>query len=137
MDDLHDLRVFAIIAWIQLPTVMYGGYALLGLLNRGDEPLTPFQLANFRAGHAHAGVLTLMSLLYNVFLSQTSLSMTAKVIASVVLFVGVLLQSGGFFVHMARGKPGQRSIGTTMTTAGALLLAGASLFLAYALIAEW
>jgi hypothetical protein len=133
---MYDLRVFAIIAWIQLPTVMYGGYALLGLLNRSDS-MTPFQLSMFRAGHAHAGVLTLMSLLYNVFLSQTSLSMTVKVIASTVLFVGVLAQSGGFFVHMARGAPGQRSIGTTITTTGAVLLAGASLFLAWALIARW
>ena len=136
MSDLDDLRVFAIIAWIQLPTVMYGGYALLGLLSRG-EPMTPFQLSNFRAGHAHAGVLTLLSLLYYVFLSQTTLSTTAKVVASIVLLVGIMLQSGGFFVHMARGQPGQRSIGTTLTTAGALLLAGASLFLAYALIFEW
>ncbi len=135
MDGLHDLRVFAIISWIQLPTVMYGGYALLGLINRG-EPMTPFQLSNFRAGHAHAGVLTLLSLLYNIFLSQTSLSMTAKVIASLVLLVGVLAQSGGFFVHMARGNPGKRSIGITITTAGAALLVGASLFLAYALTFE-
>lgn len=136
MDNLQDLRVFAIIAWIQLPTVMYGGYALLGMLNRG-EPASPFQLANFRAGHAHAGVLTLLSLLYYLFLSQTDLSATTMVIASIVLLAGVLLQSGGFFVHMARGGPGQRSIGTTVTTAGAVLLAGASLFLAWALIFRW
>lgn len=133
---MDDLRLFAIIAWIQLPTVMYGGYALLGLLNR-DDRMTPFQLSNFRAGHAHAGVLTLLSLLYNIFLDQTSFSMTAKVIASVVLLVGVLAQSGGFFVHMARGEPGQRSIGTTITTVGGVLLVGASLFLAYALITMW
>ncbi len=136
MDDLRDLRVFAIIAFIQLPTVMYGGYALLGLLNR-REAMTPFQLSMFRAGHAHAGVLVLMSLLYNVFLSQTSLSMTVKVIASIVVLVGALAQSGGFFVHMMRGAPGQRSIGTTITTVGAVLLGGASLFLAYGLIFEW
>jgi hypothetical protein len=36
---LHNLRIFSIIAWIALPTVMYGGYALLGLLTRGG--LTP------------------------------------------------------------------------------------------------
>lgn len=136
MDDLRDLRVFAIIAFIQLPTVMYGGYALLGLINRRDA-MTPFQLSMFRAGHAHAGVLTLLALLYNVFLSQTSLSMTAKVIASIVILVGGLAQSGGFFVHMMRGEPGQRSIGTTITTVGAVLLAGACLFLAYTLIFEW
>ncbi len=132
---MRDTRMFAIIAWIQLPTVMYGGYALLQLLNRG-EPMTEFQRTYFRAGHAHAGVLTLMSLLYNVFLNQTGLSRKPKQIASSALLAGTLLQSGGFFVHMARGKPGERSIGTTITTMGATVLAGASLFLAWALRAK-
>lgn len=136
MDALQDLRVFAIIAWIQLPTVMYGGYALLAMLTRG-QPMTDFQKSNFRAGHAHAGVLTLLSLLYNIFLSQTDLSMTVKVIASIVLLVGVLLQSAGFFVHMARGEPGKRSIGTTVTTVGAVILIVSNLFLAWALAFRW
>ncbi len=136
MDDLRDLRVFFIIAWIQLPTVMYGGYALLGLLTRG-ESMTDFQRTYFRAGHAHAGVLLLMSLLYYIFLSQTDLSMPMKVTASIAVIAGALLQSGGFFVHMARGEPGQRSIGTTITTIGAVILVVGSLFLAWALSFRW
>lgn len=59
---MHTLRPFSIIAWIALPTVMYGGYALLGMLTK-QGGLTPFQETFFRAGHAHAGVLLLMSLL--------------------------------------------------------------------------
>jgi hypothetical protein len=133
---VHDLHVFAIVLWISLPTVMYGGYALLGRLAGGNQ-LTPFQTTYFRAGHAHAGVLLLMALLYDVFLSQTTVSPAGKMVAALVLGVGVLAQSGGFFVHLVVGKPGQRSIGTTITTLGALLLAGAILFLVYALIAKW
>jgi hypothetical protein len=68
---MPNLRLFSIIAWIALPTVMYGGYALLGLLTRGG--LTPFQQTFFRAGHAHAGVLLLLSLLYHSYLEQTNL----------------------------------------------------------------
>ena len=132
---MHDPDVFAIIAWLSLPTVMYGGYALLGIVTRGDR-LTPFQLTYFRAGHAHAGVLILLALLYNLFIGQTTLSTTSKRIAGLVLVAGILAQSGGFFLHMARGKPGERSAGTTLTTTGALLLAGAVLFLVYALIAR-
>jgi hypothetical protein len=49
-----------------------GGYSLLRLLNLGDQ-LTLFQMTWFRAGHAHAGVLLVMSLLYYTFLDQTSL----------------------------------------------------------------
>jgi hypothetical protein len=69
---MSGLRAWIIFAWIALPTVMYGGYSLLRLINRGNV-LTPFQVTWFRAGHAHAGVLILMSLLYYTFLDQTSL----------------------------------------------------------------
>lgn len=50
-----------------------------------------------------------------------------------VLLVGILAQSGGFFLHMAIGKPGEPSLGTTTTTIGAALLAGAILLLVYGL----
>jgi Ni,Fe-hydrogenase I cytochrome b subunit len=86
---MGGLRVWVVLAWIALPTVMYGGYSLLRLINRGD-PLTPFQVGWFRAGHAHAGVLLLMSLLYYVFLDNTSLNLAVKHAACVVLFLASL-----------------------------------------------
>jgi len=61
---MDPLRVFSIISWIAPPTVMFGGYSLLGLLARGNPWLTPFRATYFRAGHAHARVLIVMSLLY-------------------------------------------------------------------------
>src|SRR5262245_37159100 len=129
---MHSLRVFSIIAWLALPTVMYGGYALLGILTRGD--LTPFQQTYFRAGHAHAGLLLLMSLLYHQYLEQTELSPAVKVVAAVLVLVGILAQSGGFFLHMAIGQPGAPSLGTTITILGAVLLAAAIVLLVYGLI---
>ena len=128
---MHDLRLFSIIAWIALPTVMYGGYALLGFLTRGE--LTEFQHTFFRAGHAHAGVLLLLSLLYHHYMGQTELSSTIKVAAAVVVLVGILAQAGGFFLHIAIGRPGEPSLGTTLTRLGAILLAGAILVLVYGL----
>ena len=125
------LRPFSIIAWIALPTVMYGGYALLGLLTRGG--LTPFQQTFFRAGHAHAGVL-LLSLLYHSYLEQTTLHPAIKVGAAAVVLVGILAQSGGFFLHMAVGRPGEPSLGTRITSLGAVLLATAIVILVYGLI---
>jgi len=35
------------------------------------------------------------------------------------LVVGILAQSGGFFVHMIVGKRSQASVGATITIAGA------------------
>ena len=60
---MDPIRLFSIISWILLPTVMFGGYSLLHLQVR-KEVLTPFQETYFRAGHAHAGALLLLSLLY-------------------------------------------------------------------------
>ena len=101
---MDGLRVWVVLAWIALPTVMYGGYSLLRLINRRDS-LTPFQVNWFRAGHAHAGVLLLLSLLYYTFLDKTSLSLAIKQAACALLFVGTRAQSGGFFVHMIMGEP--------------------------------
>jgi hypothetical protein len=130
---MNELRVWIILAWIALPTVMYGGYSLLHLINRKNA-LTEFQVTWFRAGHAHAGVLLLMSLLYYTFMDKTSLSPAVKHAACAALFVGVLAQSGGFFIHMIVGKPNQASIGNTVTAMGAVLLTIAIAVLVYGLI---
>ena len=88
---MNSLHIWATISWIALPIVMLGGFALLRRLVPGDI-WSPFQVTYFRAGHAHAGVLLLMSLLYYLYLDQTSLSPWAKVAAAVILFVGILAQ---------------------------------------------
>jgi hypothetical protein len=72
-----ELHYWIIFAWIALPTVMFGGASLLRMVERGNV-LTPVQLASFRAGHAHAGVLLLMSLLYYLCMSETGLLPLAK-----------------------------------------------------------
>jgi len=130
---MRSLRIWIVLSWIALPTVMYGGYSLLHLINQGDG-LTPFQATWFRAGHAHAGVLLLMSLLYFLFLDQTALGPTIKQIGCIGMFGGILAQSGGFFLHMIVGRANEPSIGTAVTTAGAVLLAAAIGILIYGLV---
>jgi len=131
--NMTNLRVWIIVSWIALPTVMFGGASLLRLINRGNV-LSPFQVNCFRAGHAHAGVLLVMSLLYYIYLDQTGLSVLVKHLASVALFLGILAQSGGFFVHMLVGRENQPSAGTTTTFAGAVLLASSVIALVYGLL---
>jgi len=106
---MDPIRLFSIISWIALPTVMFGGYSLLGLMARGNTWLTPFRATYFRAGHAHAGVFLVVSLLYYTYLAQTPFSSGLKLVACIVLLIGVLAQSGGFFLHMLAGKPGRLS----------------------------
>ena len=127
---MSGLRGRIIFAWIALPTVMYGGYSLLQLIKRGNV-LTPAQVSFFRAGHAHAGVLTLMSLLYYMFLDQTSLSLPVKHAACAAMVVGILAQSGGFFIHLF---PERASLGTKVTLTGAVILVCAIAVLIYGLL---
>lgn len=133
---MEATRLFAIVSLISLPTVMFGGYWLQRLMERG-EGLSEFQRTYFRAGHAHAGVLLALSLVYYQYLAGTTVADGLRWLACSVFAVGVLAQSGGFFVHLVVGRPGAPSVGTRVTTVGAGLLATALLFLAYALNFEY
>src|SRR6266699_7083724 len=112
---MNSIQLFSIISCIALPTVVFGGYSLLGLLARSNTWLTSFRATYFRAGHAHAGVLLIMSLVYSTYLAQTTFSSGLKLLACIILTVGVLAQSGGFFWHMLVGKQGRLSVGTIVT----------------------
>ena len=107
---MNILRLFEVISWFSLPTVMFGGFSLLRLLTKG-RTLTPFQVTCFRAGHAHAGVLLLMSLLYYRYLAETTYAERTTLILCSMLVIGILAQSGGFFLHMLLGREGERSLG--------------------------
>lgn len=131
---MNILRFFEIISWFSLPTVMFGGFSLLRLLTKG-RTLTSFQVTCFRAGHAHAGVLLLMSLLYYRYLAETTYAEKTTLMLSATLVIGILAQSGGFFLHMLLGREGERSWGTFLTFCGAALLAIATLSLAFGLAA--
>ena len=126
------VKLFTIIALISLPTVMYGGFSLLRLMK--TDRLTEFQRIYFRAGHAHAGVLLVMTLATLDVLARTDLGTGARWVICLLLLVGVLAQSGGMFVHMAIGRPGRWSHGNTLTAAGAGALAVALLWVAIGLI---
>jgi hypothetical protein len=126
-------RLFPIIVLLSLVTVEYGGWALLGFLT-GHGTLDAFRTQFFRAGHAHAGVLLVLSLVYFVYLRRAGYSAPVQWLAGSLLLAGVLAQSGGFFVHLGMGREGRSSAGTLLTRAGALLIAAALIILAIGLI---
>lgn len=123
-------NLLAAISWALLVTVMLGGYMLLRLLTVGDA-LSEFEEQFFRAGHAHAGVLAAIGILYSQYLGRTQLTRSAQIRAWAVYLVGVLTMSGGFFVHMLLGAEGESSPGVWMITTGGVVLAAAVLFLSY------
>ncbi|MEV4148330.1 hypothetical protein AB0J40_32035 [Amycolatopsis sp. NPDC049691] len=119
-------QLFTVIALVSLPTVMYGGYALMGVMR--DRKLTEHQRAMFRAGHAHAGVLLVLALVVLQILSRTALSDTTLWVTCFLLLFGILAQSGGFFLHLL---PNRGKLGGRVTGVGAVLLAAAVLVTAY------
>ena len=107
--------------------------ALLTFLT-GREGLSDWQRGFFRAGHAHAGVLLVLALVYLLYLPRADFSNELEWVAGSVLLAGVLAQSGGFFLHMGVGRPGRPSAGTRLTQTGALFIAAALITLAVGLI---
>src|SRR5215471_7750658 len=111
---MEPTRLFPFIVLLSLVTVEYGGWALLGFLT-GRGALGAFREQFFRAGHAHAGVLLVLSLAYFVYLGRSGYSTGMQWLAGALLLVGVLAQSGGFFVHLGLGQQDRSSPGTVLT----------------------
>ncbi len=95
---LEAKRISGIIV-ITIPTIMFGGYFLLELLSgqHQEMQLTEFQRSMFRAGHAHAGVLVILSLVAQIFLDHARLSEGLKMSVRVAFPLAAILISGGFF----------------------------------------
>jgi hypothetical protein len=103
-------------------TVEFGGWSLLGMLT-SQGAITEFEEQFFRAGHAHAGVLLTLALIYFVLMDRTDFNALRQRLLGLTLLTGILLQSGGFFLHMLVGEEGGSSSGTLITRIGAVLLA--------------
>lgn len=130
---MEPTTVLPIAAIFSLVTVEYGGWALLTFLT-GREGLSDWQKGFFRAGHAHAGVLLVLTLVYLLYLPRADFSDGLEWVAGGVLLAGVLAQSGGFFLHLGIGQQGRPSPGTRLTRAGAILIAAALVTLGVGLI---
>ena len=99
-----DAKLVSGITLLLIPTIMYGGWTLLEILTHGaatpmpgNLKLTDNQWALWRAGHAHAGVWTMLSLLLQLFLDSTRLSSAMRWLARVAAPVAAVALSSGFF----------------------------------------
>jgi len=99
----RQARLVSAITLILVPTIMYGGWTLLGILTPGAVSPSPnihldeTQWSLWRAGHAHAGVWTILSLLLQIFLDSARLSAGAKWLARICAPLAAVLVSAGFF----------------------------------------
>lgn len=127
---LAALVLFAIV------TVEFGGWSLLGFLTR-ENGLSEFEEQFFRAGHGHAGVLLILALALLLLMERTTFEGRTQFWLSLTFLAGVLLQSGGFFLHMIVGEEGAASTGTWLSRGGAVLLAVALISLGVGLLQSW
>src|SRR5690625_1727514 len=84
---------------IVVPTIQYGGYFLLQILSGKHENigLNSFQKSMFRAGHAHAGVIVIISLIAQILVDYAGLSKELEWIVRIGFPLSAVLISGGFF----------------------------------------
>lgn len=74
-----------------------GGLFMLRLTRRRGDA-TPFQLAFFRAGHAHAGVLVTLSLAIQVFVDAAAVDGPMEAVARSGIPIAAILMPAGFFL---------------------------------------
>jgi hypothetical protein len=84
---------------LTIPSIIYGGYFLLTVLSgqEAELELTAFQQSMFRAGHAHAGVLVILSLVAQVLTDHANLSKGWEWMVRISFPLAAIAVSGGFF----------------------------------------
>ncbi len=103
MNLSRPARLMAGVTLLTVPTIVYGGLTVLSVVTGGAHgagagvALTALQASLFRAGHAHAGVLVILSLVLQVLLDVAELSPRARWIARLTAPLAAILLSGGFF----------------------------------------
>jgi drug/metabolite transporter superfamily protein YnfA len=132
----RESRMFAGVLLVVLPSVMYGGLALLSALTSGvpgyaDNPL---RHDLWRAGHAHAGVYIVLSLVMLRYVDDAELSPPWKWVARTGAPIAAILIPAAFFLSVA--SPGATHPNGLINLAyvGGLFLAAAVLALGSGLI---
>lgn len=104
MNLSRETKLVTGITVLAIPTIMFGGVTLLGIVTGGTAGSTPgdlslddAQMALWRAGHAHAGVWVILSLILQILIDSSKLPISAKWVARISAPVSAVAVSGGFF----------------------------------------
>ena len=127
----REARTMAGIILLTVPTIQYGGYFLLtSLVNRSSGYMeNPLRQNFFRAGHAHAGVFVILSLVCQILADSANLPTPWLWVARVGVPIAAILIPAGFFFSMASPTATQPSgffsliyVGLPCLAAGVLTL---------------
>ena len=132
----RESRMLAGTLLVVLPTVMYGGLSLLSFLTRNSPGYTdnPLRHDLWRAGHAHAGVYLVLSLVILRYVDEAVLSPFWKWLARTGAPIAAILIPAAFFLSIASPTAKQPNGLMNLAYVGALFLAAAVLSLGVGLI---
>ena len=121
----RDARLISGIILITVPTIQYGGYFLLtSLLDRSSGYMDNALRQNFfRAGHAHAGVIVILSLICQLLADGAVLPDGLLWMVRLGVPLAAILISAGFFFSMLPPAATQPSRAIGLIYIGAVILA--------------
>ena len=132
----HEARMLSGIILITVPTIQYGGYFLLtSLMDKSSGYMNnPLRQNFFRAGHAHAGVFIILSLVCQVLADAAVLPSPLLWAARIAVPLAAILIPAGFFFSILPPTATQPNGAVGLIYAGAVVLAGGVLLLGIGLI---
>jgi len=136
MTDLalsNPSRIIAGVVLITVITIEFGGWFLTKIV-RGQVPMTDFQKAFARAGHAHAGVLVTLGLVGLILVDAAGLTGFFAWAGRLGIPLAAILMSAGFFASSAGKDVHQPNRAIWALWTGAASLAIGSLTLGIGLV---
>jgi hypothetical protein len=127
-------RIIAGLVLISVVTIEVGGWFLTRIV-RGMVPMTDFQKAFARAGHAHAGVLVTLGLVGLILVDATGLTGVLAWVGRLGIPLAAILMSAGFFASSAGKDVTQPNRAMMLIWIGAVSLGLGALSLGIGLLA--
>jgi hypothetical protein len=132
----NDARLIAGITLITVPTIEFGGVFLLKMI-RSRAPGymdNPLRQNLFRAGHAHAGVIVILSLICQVLVDSIYMSPPFVWFVRLGVPAAAILIPLGFFLSVAPPRAERPTSAINLVYVGAIVLAIAVLILGIGLV---
>jgi hypothetical protein len=131
-----EARTISGIPLITVPSIQYGGYFLLkSLMDRGSRYMDNPLRRNFsRAGHAHAGVFVLLSLVCQMLADAATLPFPLVWLVRLGVPAAAILVPLGFFLSMPSPNATAPNRAVSLIYLGAVLLATSVLTLGIGLL---
>ena len=132
----REARTMAGLILITVPTIQYGGYFLLtSLIDRSSHYMDNALRQNFfRAGHAHAGVIVILSLVCQVLADAATLPEPWLWMARIGVPAAAILIPLGFFLSMTSPSAAAPNGFVSLIYVGAVVLAASVVTLGIGLL---